>query len=132
MKPDYEQKLLKQLQEDEAIRQREKFVYTVDALLESFFLPGQVWPESNANVRAVVDGTTDYNRLPFDEDNEVAKGTAFPKQQEIVSRNQDSQPLCEARQYEPCRREECILYHASTNPPVCREFKIAFPKILKQ
>lgn len=123
-----EQELHQQLSADESKRDRIYFDYTIDTLLEGVIMPYAIWPESNLNVVGVISGKINYDSLPIDESNEIYKGGLFTKQQEMILRNNGKVYLCEAQNLKPCLKERCVLYDASLNPPVCREFKIAFKK----
>ena len=114
-------------------RNRDKFNYTCDALpyLMTF-------PESHDDTKKIISGEIDYQRMPFDDENELYKGWALNDQATIVKANQDNKPLCEALDMQDCKKEACPIYIAAgskdsegnivTKVPLCREFKIAFKK----
>ncbi len=114
-------------------RDREVFNYAYDALPHLM-----TYPDSHADVRKVIAKELDYNKLPFDEENELYKGIALKDQVGIVKANQGRRPLCEALDMLPCKKEACPIYIAPgakdyegkviTKVPLCREFKIAFKK----
>lgn len=120
--------MLLQLLADEANRDRDKYVYTADAIINAGITPLSIWPESSQNVADVIAGKIDYNSLPVDDLNEFHKGGLFTEQQDIVFKNEGKCTLCEAQNMRPCLEENCILYNSKLSPPVCREFKIAFKK----
>ena len=123
-----EYQLRQELDSDELGRDRGKYNYTYDSVERSGAMPLSIWPESNSNVRKVIDGEIEYNSLPYDEDNEVYKGMLTPEQQDVVIENEGKEVLCEALDMNPCLGEKCELYRTDITPPVCREFKMAFEK----
>lgn len=114
-------------------RNRSKYQYTYDALPHLI-----TYPLSHSDVRKVISGESNYDELPLDADNEIYKGFAFEDQAAIIMANQDKEPLCEALEMKPCKKEACPLYVAVgakdsdgdtiSNAPLCREFKIAFKR----
>lgn len=128
MKESEELALREQLLEDEAARDRDEYDYTVDALMENGILPLSIWPESNKNMKDVIDLKVDYESLPFDVLNEFHKGMNFSEQQDIIIRNEGSEVLCEALNMNACMQEGCELHNAKLTPPVCGEYKMVFEK----
>jgi len=114
-------------------RNRDEFNYTYDALPHLM-----TYPDSHDDVKGVISGKVDHNRLPFDEENELYKGFALKDQKEIIEANEGKEPLCEALDMRPCKKEACPIYMAPgskdpegkiiTEVPLCCEFKIAFKK----
>jgi hypothetical protein len=136
MKENEEQALRTRLLREESARVRELFNYTYDALPHLM-----TYPLSHEDVKKVISGELNYDTLLVDDDeieNEGYKGFAFKDQAKIVKRNLDKEPLCEAFNMQPCKKEECPLYIAPgskdsegkviTEIPLCREFKMAFRK----
>lgn len=123
-----EQALLAQLLSDESGRDRNLYVYTVDALINGGITPLSIWPESNQSVAGVIEGEIDYYSLPMDVLNEFHKGGLWAEQQDILIRNSQKPPLCEALQMKPYLAGGCKLYNSSLGPPICREYKMAFKK----
>lgn len=126
MNTQQEKALLEQLTLDETGRDRERYVYTIDALLNHAITPLAIWPESNHNIAAVIDGRLDYDRLPFDPGNEIHKGGLFTEQQDVILRHYTDGTQCEALDMKPCLEKKCPLYNPRLSPPVCREYKMAF------
>lgn len=123
-----EQALLAQLLSDESGRNRNLYVYTVDALIYGGVTPLSIWPESNTSVAGVIDGLVNYDTLPMDPYNEIWKGALWTEQQDILMQNSDREPVCEALSMGPCLKGRCKLYNAALGPPICREYKMAFKK----
>ena len=110
------------LEVEEAGRDKAKFVYTNDALPHMM-----TWAELNETVVSIIKGQVNYNKLPFDDENEMYKGFALEDQKAIVIANAHLEPLCEALNMEKCLKTECPLYIAGKTP-ICREFKMCFKK----
>lgn len=125
---------LGQTREDEAKRDRTKYIYTHDVLDNSALVfPGTTWTLSNTVVAKIISGEINYDDPPISDDeevmNEFTKGTLWPEQQTIVNTSAGRTKLCEALAHQPCREEKCLLYTLPDNlTPVCREFKLAFQK----
>ena len=116
-----EKDLYSQLVADDHQRDRAKFVYTFDVLEKGTLGQYIVWPESNETARKIIEGL-DYNNIPFDLDNEIAKGGQFGTQRERIKQNQGGEVLCETLEMRRCLQAECPLYFAKEG--LCREFKM--------
>ena len=126
---DEEQRILRLLVEDRALRLRGQYIYTRDIL--SFH---RVYPIPNEDARRVIAGSTTYNELPCEERNEGKKGAILEDQHRFLQKLPPSVSiLCEAMNHEPCLREACPLYRApgslvGITTGICVEFKMTFSK----
>ena len=121
-----ESELYVQLVADDSQRNRENFVYTFDALEQGTLGKYVIWPESNETARRVIEEGLDYNSVPFDEDNEISKGSQYVDQRRMIQQNQGKEVFCEALGMRRCLQKECPLYFAEGG--LCREFKMVFRK----
>lgn len=81
--------------------------------------------------RRVILGELDYNKLPYDKDNEVAKGFYFEDQAKVnLELEKKHKAICTALE-EACKREKCRLYTNKSgkipNGWTCAEYKVDFP-----
>lgn len=123
-----EKALALELRRDEESRNRKLYDYTLDDLLHGAIIPYAIWPEANASIAGVISGLVDYDSLPIDEGNENSKGMIWQEQRMTILLHGKSEPLCEALNMTPCLKEQCQLYDLESNPPICREYKMAFRK----
>ena len=76
-------------------RTMDQYVYTSGAL-KSRQIVGEINVEPDETVRAVIEGRVNYDSLHFDPMNEIAKGIAWVKQQDIIL-GQDGKDLPDFR-----------------------------------
>jgi hypothetical protein len=122
------------LSEDEDKRDRRQFVYAFDIFKRNWTVPYSIWPIPNSDVIRVIGSEVDYNKLPFDNQNEFEKGLLFEDQRQFIAQHISEEPmLCEARNHKPCLQEKCPIFRAKNTKEggehgICSEFKIAFWK----
>ena len=86
---------------------------------------------SKETVRNILSGELDYDKRPYDEDNEVNKGWHFEDQARVnLALEKNHEAVCSALE-KACSRESCALYKLGTGKMkdgwACREYKIDFP-----
>ncbi len=118
---------------DETHRDRSKFSYLYDVITEHSAAPFSIWPIPNGDVRRIHLREISYDSLPFENHNEVEKGILFKDQRRYITIRHRDEILCEAENYETCRKEQCPLYESPGSEMggqhgICREFKFAFRK----
>ena len=86
------------LLDDESRRDRGRFVYAFDILRRNWTVSYSIWPLANSDVLRVISGEVDYDKLPFDNQNEVEKGMLFEDQRQFIIQHISEEPmLCEVK-----------------------------------
>lgn len=122
------------LLEDERRRNRDKYVYTYDVLIENWATEFSIWPVPNADALQIINGKVGYDDLLFEDQNEVEKGMFSEELRQFVAQHMPGgQMLCEATNYGACLKEKCPLFRAKDTEVggeygICGEYKMAFRK----
>jgi hypothetical protein len=82
-------------------------------------------------IRKVIMGELDYEKLPYDKENELAKGWHLEDQARVNLALEKSHDAICASLEEICRRETCMHYKKGTGKSddgwACSEYKVDFP-----
>jgi hypothetical protein len=131
--PDEEaHRILPLLLEDGEKRIRSHFEYAFDILARNCASVFSIWPIPNADALRIINGETNYDDIPFEDQNEVEKGISFGELQQFIAQHMPvGQMLCEVVNYQPCLQERCPLFRTKGSAAggqygICAEFKTAF------
>ena len=116
--------LLHDLERDKENRDKRRYRFTNDLLLES---QPPVQPQSNVNIHSVIRGTMDRSQLPSDIENVRAKNLLLPIQRKLIRSQGNIIPKCEASDMNNCQGRRCTFLNTEESPSACSEFKMAFP-----
>ena len=120
---------------DEERRDRQCFLYSFDIMSRNWAFPFSIWSMPNEDVLRVISQELNLDDIPFENLNEFNKGGLFKEFCQFVAEQliDGEEMLCEARNYNPCFKDECPFFLDENKETgekfyICSEFKTVFRK----